>query len=155
MKNRPNEALLPLVKPMLLEKGWTIPSDTYVLEVIGLLKERVILLPDFAASSGYFFEDPVSYDETAKAKNWKTETPSHLTALNEALKNSEPFDAANIETALRKTAESFQAGAGKLIHPMRLAISGVSNGPSLFHMAEVLGKECVTRRIETALRSIQ
>lgn len=155
MKNCPNEALLPLVKPMLLEKGWTIPSDTYVLEVIGLLKERVVLLPDFAASSGYFFEDPVSYDETAKVKNWKPETPAHLTALNEALKSSEPFDAATIEAALRKTAESFQAGAGKLIHPMRLAISGVSNGPSLFHMAEVLGKECVTRRIETALRSIQ
>lgn len=155
MKNLPNTELLPLLKPMFTEKGWSSASDTYLMDVIGLLKERVVLLPDFVSTSGYFFEDPTSYDETAKAKNWKPETPAHLTALNEALKRSEKFDAAAIESALRSTAESFQAGAGKLIHPMRLALSGVSNGPSLFHMAEVLGRERVVRRIENALRSIQ
>ncbi len=155
MKNLPNAELLALVKPLFLEKGWNTYSDKYLMEVIGLLKERVVLLPEFAASSVYFFEDPSSYDDASKTKNWKPETPSHLTALVDAFKGLEQFDSASIEAALRRTAESFQAGAGKLIHPMRLAISGVANGPSLFHMAEVLGKETVVRRIETALQKIQ
>lgn len=154
MKNLPNAELLALVKPMFLEKGWNTYPDKYLMEVIGLLKERVVLLPDFAASSAYFFEDPSVYDEASKAKNWKAETPSHLATLAEAFKTMEQFDSASIEAVLRKTAESFHAGAGKLIHPMRLAISGVANGPSLFHMAEVLGKETVLRRIETAVKKI-
>ncbi|MFZ4620196.1 MAG: glutamate--tRNA ligase, partial [Bacteroidota bacterium] len=155
MKNLPNAELLEIVKPMFTEKGWANSSDQYLMEVIGLLKERVVLLPEFISSSSYFFEDPVSYDEASKAKNWKPETPAHLAALVNELSSAEPFTAAAIETALRKTAESFQAGAGKLIHPMRLAISGVSNGPSLFHMAEVLGKETVIRRMNSALERLQ
>jgi glutamyl/glutaminyl-tRNA synthetase len=37
-----------------------------------------------------------------------------------------------------------------LIHPTRLAVSGVSFGPGLFEMLEVLGRETVLRRMQNA-----
>jgi glutamyl-tRNA synthetase len=47
-------------------------------------------------------------------------------------------------------AEGNGISTGKLIHPTRLSISGVSIGPGLYEMMELLGKESVIRRISKA-----
>jgi len=154
IKQRSANELLPLVKPLVKEKGWN-STDEYLLRVIDLMKERVVVVNDFVDACSYFYHDPINYDEQARLKNWKAETPSQLTILLERFKSLTVFDAATVEHALRSTAEALQIGAGKLIHPLRLALSGVSNGPSLFHMAEVLGKETVVRRIELALEKLK
>jgi glutamyl-tRNA synthetase len=43
---------------------------------------------------------------------------------------------------------------GVLIHPTRLACTGNPNGPSLYHLLEVIGKEKVLARIDLALAAI-
>lgn len=45
--------------------------------------------------------------------------------------------------------------AGKLIHPTRLALTGKTVGPSLFHLMEFVGKERTLARIEKALEFIR
>ena len=110
---------------------------------------------DFVISCNYFYEDPISYDETSRTKNWKPESSAQIVRLADKFKLMEAFDATSIESALRATAEEFQAGAGKLIHPLRLALSGVSHGPSLFHLAEVLGRETVLQRISSAIEKLK
>lgn len=154
IKARANNELLPLVRPLVLEKGWKVP-DEYLGHVIVLMKERVVVVNDFVSACSYFYEDPTAYDEGARAKNWKPETSGHVSKLYEKLAAVIVFDAPSVESALRSTADELKIGAGKLIHPLRLALSGVSNGPSLFHMAEVLGKETVLRRITTALEQLR
>ena len=52
---------------------------------------------------------------------------------------------------LRALAEERGAGAGRIIHPVRLAVSGVPGGPSLFEMMAVLGREVCVRRIRRAV----
>lgn len=151
IKQQTPEALLPLVRPLLAPHDWTDVADVYLLQVIGLMKERVVVVDDFVGSCPYFFEEPAVFDETSKAKNWKPETPAHVRLLVERIEALPVFDAASIESALRSVAEEQKVGAGKLIHPMRLAISGVANGPSLFHLAEVLGKDATLRRMRKAL----
>lgn len=154
MKRLPDGDLAALVRPILDGKGWPAVSDPYLVQVIGLMKERAVLVPDLVEGCPYFFVDPATYDETSKAKNWKPETPALLKTLADRISAAPEFTAASIEADLRAVAEGAQTGAGKLIHPMRLAISGMATGPSLFHMAEVLGKETVLRRIATALEKI-
>jgi glutamyl-tRNA synthetase len=44
---------------------------------------------------------------------------------------------------------------GKLIHPVRLAVSGVGFGPGLFELLEILGPETVSRRIKKAILRIE
>jgi glutamyl/glutaminyl-tRNA synthetase len=41
--------------------------------------------------------------------------------------------------------------ADALVHPCRLAVTGKTSGPSLYHLLQVLGKERVIARIEMAL----
>lgn len=151
IKIKSDVELLPLIKPLLEEKGWKSFSDEYLMHVIGLMKERVVVVNDFVTTCSYFYEDPISYDDASRTKNWKPESPAQIKRLAENFKVMQAFDALSIETAVRSIAEEFQIGAGKLIHPLRLALSGVPNGPSLFHLAEVLGKETVLRRIEKAI----
>ena len=40
---------------------------------------------------------------------------------------------------------------GVRVHPVRLACTGNPNGPSLYHLLEVIGKEKAMARIEKAL----
>ena len=148
------DELLAIVKPMAVEKGWTQCSDSYIKQVIGIMKERVSFYRDFVNECRYLFEDPKTFDENGRAKNWKPDSPAHLQKLVEKFSSLQEFSAAVVEQVLRVTAEELSIGAGKLIHPLRLAISGVSQGPSLFHLIEILGKEATLRRIQFALQTI-
>ena len=57
--------------------------------------------------------------------------------------------------ALKATATELGVKAGVLVHPIRLACTGNSAGPSLYHLMEVLGKEKVMGRVERALASFE
>jgi len=43
---------------------------------------------------------------------------------------------------------------GVLVHPTRLALTGKTSGPSLYHLIEVLGREKVLGRIEKGLAKL-
>ncbi len=47
------------------------------------------------------------------------------------------------------------SGKRKLIHPLRLAVSGQSTGPGMFDLLFILGKDEVIRRIESAIEKIK
>ena len=63
----------------------------------------------------------------------------------------EKFDAASIEAALKSTAAELGVKVGVLVHPVRLACTGNPNGPSLYHLLEVVGKERALARLQQAL----
>jgi glutamyl-tRNA synthetase len=51
---------------------------------------------------------------------------------------------------LKSLAAELGVKAGELIHPCRVAASGKSHGPSLYHMLEALGRERVLARLRRA-----
>ncbi len=124
----------------------------YLYEVLEQLKLRSKSLRDFIDQSSYFFSDPISYDEKSARKNWKDDTTSQIiNDYKKRLEVLEQWDAEVIETSLRKIAEENDLSAGKLIHPTRLALSGISSGPSLFTLMAILGREVCIRRLTKAL----
>ncbi len=60
------------------------------------------------------------------------------------------FTAAALETEFKTLAAATGLKVGALIHPARLAVSGRSVGPSLYHLLEVLGKDRVLSRLDRA-----
>ena len=66
----------------------------------------------------------------------------------------EPFDHAGIEASVRATAVAAGVNASKLIHPLRLAVSGMPVGPGLFELMALLGRDTCLRRIDTALQRL-
>ena len=153
MRLKTDDDMLELVKPILKEKHWGAFSDDYLKQIFGLMRERVKFPQDYVETCSYLYKDPHSFDEAAKAKSWTEQTPVLLQALLERYKNLEIFDAAAVERELRKEAEKQQINAGKFIHPLRLVLTGVAVGASLFHLIEILGKETVVRRMEFAIKN--
>lgn len=144
------DALLERARPFFREHGYEADDD-YLHEVIELMQERVTFASELASTSGYFFKDPTTYDEQGVKKRWKEDSATLLAAYADRLEQAEPFDEETVEALLRELAEEHEAGAGRIIHPTRLAVSGVTFGPSLFHMMAVLGREACVRRIRRAV----
>jgi glutamyl-tRNA synthetase len=143
------------VRPFLESADIRDVPEPYLRQVIRLLKERVVRLDEFAVAGAYFFADPPTYDEAAVRKNWKPESPRLLEEFLPSLAAMAEFIPPALESAVRAAAEQAGVGAGKLIHPLRLAVSGVSAGPGLFEMMTVLGKDTCLRRIERALARVK
>ncbi|MGE5352154.1 MAG: glutamate--tRNA ligase [Acidobacteriota bacterium] len=129
-------------------------SDEYLLKVIVSMKERVSFVKEFLEKSPYFFERPEGYEENAVKKSWKENTPELLSKLIEGFERLDHPQKEDYEAVLHKTAEELQVGNAKLIHPVRLAVSGVSAGPGLFDILDILGKEETLLRLKTAIEKI-
>jgi glutamyl-tRNA synthetase len=64
------------------------------------------------------------------------------------------FTAAVIKQALEATVEAESVGFGKVMMPVRIALSGQGFGPDLFPAMELLGKTECLERLETAVQRL-
>ena len=128
-------------------------DEKYISRVVSLMQERVKLLPDIVEKTRYFFTADFPFDEKAVRKRLqKPDALEGLAALRGRFADVEDWSELALEETLRNLAEERGVGAGKLVHPVRVAVSGLSEGPGLFEMLVVLGKETVLTRVDSALK---
>ena len=120
-------------------------------KVFALVKEKVKLLKELPDWINYFFTEDYPFDPEAVKKSCSApQTSERLVKLAEKFTALSPWDAAGLETALKALAAEMSIKTGELIHPCRVAVSGKSTGPSLYHMLEVLGHDRVLPRLRRA-----
>ncbi|MEI6521468.1 MAG: glutamate--tRNA ligase [bacterium] len=151
------------VKPFLVQAGLidaniSEDKDKFVREAVKLEQEKAKTLKDFPGLISFLLSDEYEFDDEAKHK-WLSPAPVHvvpaLTKLAEMIIGYEgELSCEEYEAVLRGAAEAIGVGAGKVIHPARVALSGRTKGPSLFHMMELLGKEKVLARINRMVEMI-
>jgi glutamyl-tRNA synthetase len=156
LRKKPDAEVLQNLKDQLLQSGFGGKNygDAYLLNVISAMRERVTFVRDFIEKSPYFFQAPSLYDEDVKKKRWKQESPAQLKELAEEFSHLENPKKEDYEAALHRAAAAMKAGNSDLIHPLRLAVSGVGSGPGLFDILFVLGKEETIRRISLAIERL-
>jgi len=125
--------------------------EKYVRAALQTCKGKINTFDELPAYCAFYFTDDLDYDPQGVAKDFTTENKPRLKAVREALSALENFDADNIETTLKSTASKLGVKVGAIVHPTRLAVTGSSVGPSLYHLLEVLGKQKVVARIDRAL----
>ena len=120
-------------------------------KVLGLVKEKIKLLKELPDWTNYFFADDYPFDpESVKKSCSAPQTSERLTKLADKFALVTAWDAANLEATLKALAAELGIKTGELIHPCRVAVSGKSAGPSLYHMLEVLGRDRVLVRLRRA-----
>ena len=120
-----------------------------------MLKMRAKSLTDFVAHSKYFFIDPTEYNLEDLTKGWKDESVNERVKLIlEQLVDLQIWHKENIERRLKLFSEDQNLSLGSIIIPIRLAVCGKINGPSVFDILELIGKETTLKRINTALNSL-
>ena len=115
--------------------------------MIQLLGKRLKSFPEAARSLEHFFKDYPDYDPEAVAQRLDLAASARLPALAEAFAAAEPFEGPELERRLRECAENGGLGAGELIHPLRVAVSGRGVSPDIFKLCEMLGKDRVLVRL--------
>ena len=148
-----NERFYELAVPALKKAGFDTDKypEAYVRAALDTCKGKKRLFSELADYGGFYFVEEVDYDAEAAAKDFTPENLERLRRLRDALAALAPFGAATLESALKETARQLGLKAGVLVHPARLACTGKTAGPSLYHLLEVLGKERVLARFERAL----
>jgi glutamyl-tRNA synthetase len=142
-----------LSEPFIVAAHLVINDEDYLLRVLEIIKEKVKLFKDVPEWIGYFFTEDYEYDPDAVAKTFKGGTAERLRQLAERYSALKIWSVDLLEAELKKLASDLGCKTGELIHPTRLAVSGRSVGPSLYHMLEVLGRDRVLTRLEkTAAR---
>ncbi len=152
---RSTTSLAEQFRPELQRMGFGEIEQDYLVKVVSLLKDRLNFATDFYHLSRYFFEDPKEYEAAAVKKRWQTNTNQILLEFYDRIAKNDHFTAATIENELRAFCEQKGINSGEIIHPLRLAVTGVSTGPGLFELLEVLGKPTVLRRLQKAIEHIK
>jgi glutamyl-tRNA synthetase len=129
-------------------------ADQKLRAVTAQLKDRSKKITELADNAFYFFREPERYEESAAKKHFKGDAAGLLFELAAAMEKTPEFNHASLEELYRAVAGEKNVGAGKLIHPTRLAISGVSYGPGLFELMELLGREKVVARMRRAAKRL-
>ncbi len=129
-------------------------TDEYLIAVIRLFKDRSKRVTEIADNSVYFFKDPIQFEEKASRKYFKPETGLLFSELLEKFEGATIFGAKELDGLFHEYASRTGISLGDLVHPTRLAISGVSFGPGLFEMMELLGRETVMRRMKRSIETM-
>ncbi len=157
MERAAGERLEPLVAAWLTGEGLRTPDELAaergrLLSLIDLLKSRARTVGDLARNVHVYMDDPAEYEAGAVRKHWmkdREETTRRLELLQERLADS-PWTEDALEERLRGLASELEVGAGKLIHPLRLAVTGQGVSPGIFEVLVVLGREQSLRRLKRA-----
>ena len=151
--------LMALISPLLQEKGLEIPEQQQerFLFLLDLLKIRARTLNELVEEAHFFFNEPENYEQKGVKKYFAKPLSQELLAgfLEHILRTREKFATPErTEKFLRDFTEERGVSAAKLIHPLRLALTGKTASPGIFEIMYILGAESVVRRIERALNAI-
>jgi glutamyl-tRNA synthetase len=139
--------------PFIEKAGIQVTDDAYLIEVLKIVQEKIKLLTEVPDWIGYFFTEDYEYDPEAVAKTFAgAGVMSRLGKLRETYQSVPEWNAQTLEGSLKTLAANIPCKTGELIHPARLAVSGRSIGPSLYHMLEVMGRERVLARLERTIK---
>jgi glutamyl-tRNA synthetase len=150
--------LLELVADRLVEAGLTTPEEIdarreWFAGLMDLLKPRAHTLDGFAPQARGYLLPKVQYEEAAAQKYFRDPAVAidDLTRVREVLDAVPGWSPSALETALRDAAAAAGAGFGKLVHPLRLAITGSAVSPGIDVVLAHMGRELVMRRIDDAI----
>lgn len=149
--------MIPILREILATSKYSNQNfpDEFLEKVISAMRQRINYLAGILEKSPYFFEPPSSYDQNYLEKHWKMDTPEILKKLIDefaVLGNPTKLD---YENSLNKVANELGISRGRIIHAVRLAVSGVGEGPGLYDILDAIGKKEVINRINVAINKIK
>jgi glutamyl-tRNA synthetase len=97
--------------------------------------------------------DELDFDPEAVAKYWlkaPAQVLEQLTVLRARLEAS-TWEPQALEEVIRGYAKELSVGAGKVIHPLRVAVTGREVSPGIFDVLAFLGRGRVLARLDDAI----
>ena len=136
-----------------LDSNWGINQDSkYKNDVIALVKDRSKTLNDLIEISDIFFKETISYDQDMSQKILDDNAMQVVKDLHEALNIEDNWRKDALESIFDNLMTQHELDLGKLIKPVRFALTGLGYGPGIFDMMILLGKDRCLNRLSEAVK---
>lgn len=149
------EKLFTYAKPFLEEAKINIQEEKYIRKLIQVEQEKIKLLKDIPHLIDYFLctDEELVYNDTAVKKFLSSEKQKEvLIKLYKTLNNENDFSKENLEKVVRDFCVNNNCKTTEVFHPLRVAVSGRTEGPGLFDLLSLLGKEKVLKRLVLSIK---
>ncbi|HRP47921.1 MAG TPA: hypothetical protein PLT07_10255 [Trueperaceae bacterium] len=138
--------------PLLEGEGYDVQDEDYLLDIVDILRPRAETLSEIVEQAGYFFATTLRYDEPARKQ--LAAGQSFLQDVERELSILEFFDYDGVDDMLRDYVQAQAVPMGKVLMPLRAALTGTTNAPGVTDLIVTLGKRESLRRIGQALTFI-
>lgn len=136
------------------QQGINKDNGPALAEVVKLVGERCNTLVELAAQSRYFFEDFAEFDADAAKKHLRGVAKEPLALALSKLESLSDWTTENLHAVIAQVCEELEIGMGKIGMPLRVAVTGGGQSPSVDAVMQLIGKERVIARINMALAFI-
>ena len=126
-------------------------KNKFLEEVVSLIKERSKNLNDITEISKVFLYKEIDFFNEHKPMMAEQNNIQMLEDFINAVKIEDKWDKKMIEKVFDQIMNQHEVGLGKVMKPLRIAISGLSYGPGIFDMMVLLGKDLTIHRITSAI----
>ena len=124
--------------------------------VMDQMQVRTKFYSEIPASCAYFFTEDYAFDAKGVEKRLKAEGVAELLEeVAEKYAALPVFDLQTTHDVLVAMGEAHGTGLGAMVHPVRVAVSGLTEGPGLFEMLTLLGRERVCARLRTVAQRLR
>ncbi|MFZ9418462.1 MAG: glutamate--tRNA ligase, partial [Sediminibacterium sp.] len=156
IKKMDNARLAELVKPYFDKEGIEVHEAAYLVKVIGLVKERCVLLPDFVTQSAFFFQAPKTIDIASIQPKWEEKKQGFFNELvkiysDKIAQGLKTMPAETLETDFKELATTHGLKPGDLMLPFRIMLVGGKFGPGVFDIVENIELNDAITRINHTL----
>lgn len=134
-----------------------VGDDAWMTTLVDLLKVRARTVDEIGAMAVPYVGESYPFDEKAVAKHWGRDPESaaaYLRRIQELIDGS-AWTVEALEAGLRGLAEELEVGFGKVIHPLRVALTGQMASPGIFDVMVLLGKERCAQRVQNGLERVR
>ena len=129
-------------------------EDEIMTSFIKAYKNRANTINDLVSSCDSLFSDEINYNEASAEKFLKKEIIPPLEDVVDSLRKSD-WSQESISEALKSVCEKHEIGFGKIGQPIRIAVTGGTQSPSIDQTLILLDQETVVDRIDAAIEYIK
>lgn len=139
------------------QQNYALDNGPDLITIVELFGERCKTLKEMAESCRYCYQDFTEFDQDAAKKHLRPIAHEPLERVRDKLAAISELDwnVENIHRAIQSTADELSIGMGKVGMPLRVAVTGIGQSPSVDATVFAIGQIRSLKRIEQALAYIK
>jgi len=145
LKITDNKLLLDDFKKILEDKG-IHKDDNFILKVLDDNKGKVNFIKDLYDEVNYLFQPPTDFDQKA-LKKWTQEAAILIDGLSKEFEKLNKWYSKYIQNTFEQYVKDSKIRFNDIAPSLRLLLTGKANGPSLFDIMEMIGKDETISRL--------
>lgn len=154
LRKQPDTALSLLLVQALAKESIECSPDKAE-KIVRLMKERAVFFHDILNEALILMKTPKVYSTgVADSEKWTPGVEEFISEFIRKIESCISFEAVELKSALNILLEEKGLKLGKVLPALRISLTGVSAGPDLMQIMEILGKEEALKRIKSTFSAM-